>query len=257
MLLTELKKVIEIDGRISNLHQELSSLYEQRALYVQPSTQTASQPQEGVAVRKTSEDWAEVKYSELSRAWAKHHIALPKKAVLKKRLRKARDIITALETIEPEFISRLEILLVPPAKELGYPTISSLRSSQSFVTIGDFVNAELPGKFTANDWRLFVVYNGATALEMGSAKDILASGKYMLGGYDGRGLGFMEHFALTLQLNKALEPGRWTSLLRNCTKTTARVPSVTFYNGQYRYELDAAEGVFGDELFRPAVEVQD
>lgn len=262
VLLTELKKVIEIDGRISSLHQELSSLYEQRARFIQSPDTSAfnnhvGDKSEGTTTRHSKENWATQQYDMLAEAWGNYGIVIAPRSNLKKRLTRAREMITSLETINHELAGKLGVLLIPPAKLIGTPSATEHRKQQPHIKVSDCVNTDLslkPG--SKKDWRLVVAYMSDDSLEWGSAKDILVEKKYLVGGYDMRAIGVYEHFALSLQLNRPLDANKWVSLLKDCKPSSRLVPSVAFANGQYRYELDDAEGVFSDERFRPAIEVK-
>lgn len=262
MRLTELKKIIEIDDQISNLHKELNSLYAERSRYVHmapvtaPHDQTISGPTySGTTAVVSKKTWVEQEYSKLAASWGMYGIALPSASKVKKGLGKAFRIINELEALDPGLTGQLGVLLVPSSNDIGYPGASDLRKQQAFIRFEDHLNIGLPRKPRYKDWQLFVACITPEALDWGSAKEILTAKRYHLGNYDLRGLGLFEYFALTLQRGEPVDNGTWTTLLKNCNEKTTEVPSATFYNGQYRYELDDIEGLLSLERFRPGVKV--
>ncbi len=265
MLVSELKKVIEIDDRISTLHKQLSTLYAERARYVQipigGPTNSIGTSGTGTNIKtnlKIPSDamWVEQTYQNLKTAWSRHNITIPPLTQLKKQILNAAIIISKLYDFQPDFYGKYQVVIVPPVQLIGQPGRRSSSIQQDFIKFDDFVSDELPSHFRQKSWRMLVAYNASHALECGNAKQILDSKSYMIGGYDLRALGVFEYFAFSLQQSEPMDEGTWALLLKNSKNTTQLVPSVTFYKGQYRYELDDVSGVFGDERFRPAVEVK-
>lgn len=263
MLLTELKKVIEIDGRISRLHRELTALYEERANYVQSPNHTISLQtdggvvSEGTTAKISPELWSEQQHTDLKKIWSSYHLAIPTLAQLKPRLLNAHAAIEALEKSDNNFKNNLVVLLVPPSKELSPARLKHFRAAQAFISIDDYINPELMTDDNHRNWRVIVVFNEPIALNWGSAKNILTKKKYLIAGYDTRALGLSEHLAFSLQNSQPVDKDTWTSLLKDCQADTELVASVTFFKGQYRYEIDDVEGIFGDERYRPAIEIAE
>lgn len=260
MLLTELKKVIDIDDRIGNLHKELADLYEERARYVKSDgTFKAAVNDSGPVVQAnnssdTKESWIKQEYKQLAQNWARYDITIPPAPLLKQKLGKAKQIIDKLIDEEPDLEGKLGVLLIPPHKEIGSPKSSGLRSFQKFINFEDYINPELSVKPSQKNWRMLVVFNKPAALDLGSAQEILAEKTYLIGGYDTRALGVSEYFALTLQSDTPIDIDSWTLLLKGSKVSNKLAASAIFIDGQYRFELDDIRGV-GDEKFRPGVEV--
>ncbi len=250
MLLKEFKQISDIDNQINSMHKQLADLYARREQYItQPGkTQIFS------TGNSTTEIGLKTAYTTLQAAWKQYGINIPPIKTIKKRLLKAHDLIQEMSSV-PDLQGNLDLLLVPPAKLVGRVENNSLRQKQSFITLPDFISYELPRSFSGKSWHLLVVYNGPQGLEWGTARDILDSKKYLINGRDARGLGLYEYFSLSLQASKPLDEGVWTSLLKNTSSSSKMVPSATFHQGQYRFELDDVRGVLGDERFRPAIEV--
>lgn len=260
MLVTELKKVIDIDDRISGLHKELAGLYEERARYIHnDTTHKSAQNSVGTIVAASNamniqDTWVDQEYKKLAKSWARYSISIPPVALLRKKLLRAKQIIDELVIEEPDFEDKLAILLMPPHKEVGDPSSTKLRSFQKFINFEDYTNPELSIKVSQKNWRMLVVFGETQALDLGSAKEILANKTYLIGSYDTRVLGIAEYFALSLQQDTPIDVDSWTLLLKDIKPKAKLAPSVTFIDGQYRFELDDVRGV-GDEKYRPAVEV--
>jgi hypothetical protein len=262
MLLTELKKVIDIDEHIGQLQQQLFSLYEERAKYVDvpPTIASGKTPKTFSIEGRTygnDEAWLEYEYAKLAAAWSRYGISIPSPQKLKKRLQKSKYIMDALHAAAPDVAASMGLLLVPPSRLIGTPVSCDLRRSQPFINTPDFINTELARNFSVNKgWQLLIVNSAPEGLEWGSARHILDANKYNIAGYDARSLGIFEYHALTLQADGPLDSGIWTSLFKGIKPSDSLVTSVTFFNGQYRYELDDAKGIYGDERFRPAIAVK-
>lgn len=259
MLVSELKKVIDIDSRITSLHQELAMLYSERQKYIQQNgtqkylnSPTSAAPSKSI---KADSKWAKSAHAHLASSWAVYDIKVPSFRPMKKWLLRAHEVIEDAGSQRTELSGKLGLLLVPPTQVLGQPGDKQLRKHQSFITLDDYVNSDLIKRYQQKKWRLMVVYQDETPLDIGKAKDILAEKKYQLGEHDARALGVYEYYALSLQSPIALDKQTWTLLLKGTSVNSKTVPSVTFINGQYRFEIDDTDGVFGDERFRPAIEV--
>ncbi len=258
MLVSELKKVIDIDSRITSLHQELATLYLERQQYIkQNNTDTTSHKHQGRInhVDRIEEAWSQNTYDYLVKSWEIYGIKIPALRALKKSLYKAHAATTRISSEHPEVAGKLGVLLVPPAQILGQPGEHKYRQQQPFVNLDDYLTSELAKRYQQKNWRLFIVYLDEVPMNLGKAKDILSDKKYLISGYDTRGLGVYEYYALSLQSAKPLDQHTWTLLLKGYSASTKTVASVTFINGQYRVEIDDTDGVFGDERFRPAVEI--
>ncbi len=261
MLVSELKKVIEIDSRITGLHQELATLYVERQKYIEQTATPGRSVIEGSPLSIQSADtgvtWLQTTYNQLSEAWSAYDVKIPALRQLKKPLVKASLVISNLSKDRPELAGRLTILLVPPVHILGQPVDNKHRQSQTFVNLDDYFGEDLIKRYQQKKWRMLVVYDDQVPLNFGKASELLAAKSYMIGGYDIRGLGVYEYFALSLQSPRPLDRHTWTLLLKGTRALAKTVTSVTFINGQYRFEVDDTDGVFGDERFRPAVDIAD
>ncbi len=262
MLVSELKKIIDIDSRITSLHQELAALYSERQKYIKhnsavtaaniPKSNTIRHPKYPAAPDMS---WVSQSYNYLEKAWNQYGINIPSSRQLRKGLIKSYEVIADLSDNQPELRGKLGLLLVPPSGVLGQPYDNKYRRQQAFINLDDHLNPSLIKRYQQKKWRLFVIYNDEIPLNLGKAKDILSDKKYAISSHDMRGLGVYEYYAMSLQTPKPMDEHTWTLLLKGSGTLSNTVTSVTFINGQYRFEIDDTDGVFGDERFRPAIEI--
>lgn len=265
MLYAQLKKVLEIDNRITTLHQELAHLYDERSKFVATapgtstsSINTSSSYQQG-ATAGQYDPWIQQAYAKLASAWDVYNIDIPEQAKLEAKLIHARKILAGIEAVDQKLAKNMQIILVPPKRLLSFPASINMREKQPHIEKADYVNPALLHKHQtpSNSWRMLVVLTSPSGLNYGSAGAILKEKKYRLCGLDARALGVYEYTALTLQCNRAIDQNVWTILLKNTESADASlITSVKLVGKQYRFELDEAGGAFGDERFRPAIEVK-
>ena len=130
MILKQFQKVFDIDTQIGKMHEELFSLYQERANIVNPNRATppaipaidekleSSIGQEGTTPKKI---WAMREYERLVGNWQIYNIHLPKYPKLETKLLAAYDILTTISALLPELYGKLGLLAVPPRKELDFP----------------------------------------------------------------------------------------------------------------------------------------
>ncbi len=263
MLLQNLKKVVELDNRISDMHRQLANLYTERSNIVDAgetifnsndtlSAETTKAPTR--AKSKSHDIWAQKEYASLSTAWKRYGVEIPTFISLKTRLMKARITMDELSNEQSELMGRLAVILVPPAKKLEFPVNSMLREKQGFCDLQDYVNQDLIVPASKKQWRMLVVYVNNAGLGLGAPTSILEEKKYRIAGHDTRGLGIIEYAALTLQREEPLDNGAWTLLLKDYSGSE-RIPSATYMNGRFRFDIDEVGGVLENDCFRPAVEI--
>lgn len=248
MLVTQLKKILELDAQINNMHRELATLYEERKAMVESDpVAVSSEPLIG------RDDWIRQQYDKLKAAWECYDIALPSLKQLHYKLNKAYDITGDLSAAMPSLANKLGVVAVPPNTLLAFPVPFGLRVRQDFIDGQDYVNTDLALPVGCRQWKIVVVYSENAGLPMGLTKDILQSKSYHIGGYDTRALGAVEYAAMTLQYQHPIDDGTWTLLLKGCTATSP-VVSATFADGRYRFDSDDAGAGLDIDYFRPAVE---
>lgn len=246
MLLKDLQEVNQLDGQIINLQNQLVDLYRKRASFVTPQDSSVTHEKH----EKTS---VKAEYDSLKHTWATLGVEIPNFSDLRSRLSKAQKLISELVIADPRLNNNLSVILVPPTKMLAGSNISALRNNQRFIKRDDYINSDIA--FPAGtSWHVLVAYTASTGLRMGTAQHILASKTYKLAGHDMRGLGVREYTAMSLQLQKPLDASGWTILLKNAKNGI--VPSVSFIDGQYRFEYDEVDGLLVEDHFRPAIEVK-
>lgn len=250
MLAKQLKRVTEIDARINDIHRELGVLYEERAELLDNKLEKATPTDSRELYRQR---WIDQQYQHLGSIWGKYGVKLPAKKTLQSKLGKAYDTIAELSVNVFEFENTLSVVLVPPTKSMEFPVYSAWRESQN-MRVNDFVNADLPKPASQKGWRLLVVFSAPQGLYLGSPASIIKDKKYEFAGVDMRALGVNEYAALSLQ-NPEIDAGSWSVLLKN-TINGNLVACAGRVNNHFRFDLVESNSVFGDDRFRPAVEIK-
>lgn len=257
MLVAELKNIIELDEQINQLHEDLTDLYAKRLALIKTGAPAASPTKVDVLKTDPAErrNWAGQQYDKLQSAWRCYDVELPAFKKLQKKLEKSRDLISELQNAEPQLMDNLEILIVPPSDVLPFPVSNELRYCQGFSDGQDYVNETVPRPTMTRQWRVLVVYAGENGLAYGLPKAIIETKRYVLGGYDTRGLGPAEYAAFSLQYQQPIDDGIWTLLLKD-QQVGAPVVSAGFHAGRFRFDIDEANGGLDIDRYRPAVEVK-
>jgi hypothetical protein len=250
MLLTQFKEVSKIDTRIQKIHQELAELYERRNVLTK-----AGELHFALAGYPVSQSTSiEKQYDHLVAVWSRYGLKPPTLKYLKQSLNRAMGIMDDMIAAKPELHGRLGLVLVPPTKDLQQAA-ANRTSTQKFVYATDSIDSELPQANTSLKWRLFVMYTGQEGLVWASARTLLADELYRIGGHDASALGQQEYTALTLQATDAIDQESWSMLLGDANEDAEVLPCGSFENGRYRFDRDDLDNIFGDNRFRPAVEV--
>lgn len=252
MLLKHLEQVAEIDDMINQIHEELVDLYRERAHLM--GTKPGKLPTLPQAVARKRSDWTAEQYENLKMAWAQYDISIPAYATLKKRLQKARTVIEKLTKAEPTWKDKLQVVLVPPTSKLQFPVQAELRMKQDWITTPDYVDALLHTP-KATTWQVMVVYGANEGLYMGSPEMMLNKKNSKVANYDITKLGVREYAAFSLQNGSSVDTQTWTVLPKQ-RLSDGKMACVAYIDGQYRFDVDEVNGVFGDNRFRPAIEVK-
>jgi len=256
MLLKNFQTLLEIDSRITEMHKELLDLYGQKTSLLESRTADLLQQASADKNKVNIQTWAAAEYEKLAEAWQALGIKIPSYPKLKTKILKAAGIIDTLVSQRPDWQDQLGLVLVPPSKYLSFPPKADLRQNQASVSAPDYIYDDFPKVKTGRDWRLLVVWEAPQGIYLGSPQKIIEDQLYMIGKHDLRGLGAVEYLALSLQSPEALDQGTWTAFLKDYKNRAAEVPCATFVSGRYRFELGEANSIFGDDRFRPAMEVK-
>lgn len=263
MLLSQLTEVNEIDNRISQIHGELSQLYLQRSTLLQNVPQmpvTAGQqpaPQAAMAPVLGSEanEWAEAQYEALVAVWRQYGVALPSHRTMKTRLLKAHKTLQDIAQAKPEWQNGMTAVFVPASSALSFPVDGTMRAKQPFITSPDYTETNLPAVTVDKQWRLLLVYKEAEGLYAGSLEMMLDKKEQKVAGHDVTALGLREYLAFSLQQTKPVDVQTWTILPKDRIGND-QVPCVSYTQGQFRFVTDEVNSVFGDNRFRPAIEIK-
>ncbi len=255
---TQFKNVVELDDKIGFLHQELAELYAKRAVFAAHPA-AAFAPSNTATPQTANPANINTVYAGLAAAWDYYSIVIPKLSELRPKLTNAFQVLQNIIVWDAAVGAQMSIVLVPPTEIIDFPLNPLLRQNQSHVMVSDFINSDLletalPKK---KSWQVLVANHAPTGFKLGSAEDILIQQSYRIAGYDARALGVRQYLALSLQINQPLDKNAWTLLLNdNNLLNQNLVPSATFLNGQFRFELDGLHSVLGEERFRPAIEIK-
>lgn len=253
-----------IDYRISSLHSELMELYRRRSSLSRSNTQLSmdmiANPWEAIETARIYQaKWLEQQYQKLQADWSQYEIKIPAFANLRLPLAAAHKVIKELSQARPELRNKLEIILVPPTKLIGFPVKDEHRRKQYQISGADVVETGFSAPTANKNWKLLVVYTAPDGIYLGPPAKILKGEMYLIGGYDSRALGANEYNALSLQKNSRLDIDTWTLLLKKDKKdkdTSGLVSVATFSSDRYRFDTDDSNSMFGDIRFRPAVEIE-
>jgi hypothetical protein len=253
MLASQLKEITEIDQCIEDMHRELAQLYARRSAILQPAV---DEPQSAASskVQINSETWAEQEYARLSQLWQTCGINVPAYRTLQKRLSKARQVMEDMAAADKRLRGNLSVVLVPPTKLLPFPFTAEARRHQQFIKTNDYVSYELSDVAPSAKWRVLVVYNQPEGLPIRTPKDVIASKQYMIGGHDARAFGAYEYAAFSIHAEQPIEQNSWAVLFHE-QREDGLLPCVTFTDGRFFFDLDDMDNLFGDDYYRPAVEV--
>lgn len=263
MLLKQFKKVIELDHRISDMHRELTRLYETRShLIDQTSQDTFSNFSNNKILKKSgskriknpTQILIKQYYDYLDACWGTFGIAIPSFDQLKSKLTKALTALDQLSMYHGELHNSMTIILIPPAKILSLPVSVKLRIAQGFTTAPDYMCQDITMPKRRSSWRVLVVHAAERGLSLGSPKQIVADKSYLMAGYDTRSLGVQEYAALSLQVEDCIDDGAWTALLKDY-KNNDTVVCAGFIGDRFRYDIDDSDDVFENNGYRPAIEV--
>jgi hypothetical protein len=267
MLYSQLRQIVDIDRRIASMHRELEKLYKQRAEVVNTNLQDESykielysdiqkQPVKPTKFRSAKTEWIDNQVQLLTKTWDKYGLKVPHGKKFDQHIDRAYDVINELEALNPQLAGQLGIVLVPPTRAKIFPANKKLRTKQPFMLGEDqLVMVEIDTQ-KHRDWRVLVAVVGPTGLAWGDAKEIIGTKRFKQANYDLRALGPVEYTAMTLQSNFVIDLGTWTMLLRDFDNLDEdEVVAATMVNGSYSFSRGDKHTAFGDDRFRPAVEI--
>ncbi len=253
MLLSNISEVNEIDNQIGQIHGQLSELYLKR------STLMTDKPAKKTAAKSTpvqqGNEWAEAQYDSLVATWRQYGVALPSHRTMKTRLLKAYKILQEVSQARPEWHDTMTAVFVPKTADLPFPLNASFRKQQAFVNTPDYIESSLTAPKVDKQWRLLLVYKEPEGLYAGSLEMMLNKKERIIANYDVTALGVREYAAFSLQQSQPIDSQTWT-ILPKTRQSSGQITCVGCIDGQFRFVVDEINGVFGDNRFRPAIEVK-
>lgn len=254
MLFAQLQEITELDKRINQMHEELAALYRRRHDILDPAFSQAPVTMQTFATLPTPEKIAEQEYLRLQAQWQRIGLAIPSRKILKRRLIKANEVKRTLGNANSELKDNMAIVLIPPTSSLAFPFTTRLRKHQPFVLTDDYVCRELTQLVSSNSWRVLLVYDKLEGLALQDPHELEANDAYLLAGYDLRALGVYEYAVFSLHCTEIIDKKSWTILFAKDGRANLR-PCVTFTANRFFFDLDDMGNLFGDDYFRPAVEI--
>lgn len=235
MLLKDLASAKQLDNAISDLHHKLAELYDKRSK-IAKTTQSKQPPAPNLA--------------DLARAWSRFGVNLPKTTSFKRQFEKALRLISELEDADLTTVGSYTIIAVPPTKQLtSIIQSSNVKTGQRYANL----NAELlKAVKPAKQWRILVISNQRQ--DVFGLDAFTRDKRYLLGGYDCRGLGLHELLAADLQGLSLVSEAEWTLLVT--AEQAQPIIAAMVSNGQIRLELEDTGGYLGSNFFYRAIRIK-
>lgn len=228
----------QLDSQISVLHQQLNQLYRQRLTAMRAQKPALNNIAE--QFQNVSQPDIDAIYRRVAKAWQQYGVKVPAFSTFKTRLKRAAVINQKLSEEYEGLAGEMQVVLVPPTTTLN-KILKVDEEGQKQLLIDSDVSRKKSTK-----WQVVTVYAGSEGIPLES--DIFQNRQNLCA------LGVNEYLALVIQEQLLIDEANWTVLLRDSDGTTA--PCVAFANGSYRFMNDEIDSVFGDNIFRPAVEIK-
>lgn len=255
MLLSNFKRVEEIDDKIVQIHRELAELYAQRYMLIDGKDGlSTSRSSEDKTTNSSTYDPIEEEYRLIASAWEHYNIIIPDLKFIKSKIVKASKIRRDLNKNYPEIAIGMRIIAVPPSNVCPIPASLQLRSLQGVSLADDYISDGVARPRDQKSWEYCLVYDSPESVIIGTAKKLNELKGYMIAGYDMRGLGIREYTALTLQSPHIVDKESSTVLLKS-KGTKGAVPYASFRQGRYRFEMEDENNVLENDGFRPAIKL--
>lgn len=248
MLLQQLTRVKEIDDQISDLHDHLTNLYNERADLMAFSSITPEAFAVKPSLITTPATTPKALYTELKNSWQSQAVSLPTQKTLQTKLQKALRVIAELTTENPQLAGHLHVVAVPPFKQLKEIVVSRPDLFR-FAELDIFKHVK-----KSQTWSLVVVAEPAFSTEIPDLGAFISAEEYMHGGYDCRGLGVQELLSAELQGIPLHEAHTWTLLLKDMHGDTF-IPCATLLDNRLNIDIDDAHGLLGTNYLCPAIAI--
>lgn len=246
MLVDELQEVMQLDQKISSIHDKLHVLYQERSRLISGSSRPSSinslnKSTTGEPV--ASKSWTSQIYTQVTSEWEKFGLRLPSKAQFQRRLDKAYAELENLKSTSPLIAEQMKLVVIPPKSAFNLSKIGKYRQTQGLANKPDRFSDGISISQHKHGWKLTLIYAGAEGLLL----DEINIDDYAR-------LSVCEYLALSLQSNALLDTKSWTLL--PAEERGNQTVTVTYTGVKYLFELDDAASLIGDNRIRPVIELK-
>ncbi len=256
MLLADYKRVIEIDSTINDLHEQLSSLYNERANIVFAPEELQSTPElTTINTRQTigttiDNKWELSSYNELRQIWADFDIVIPIFNKLQPKLLNAKRAISNLQLQLQD--SSFTLLLVPPAVII-HKLVKNGIFEQNGVNLAAIQQTVRTAK--SRSWTLHIV--ATDPITVTSESELLVADNHQrISGYEMSGLSTTEYAIYVLTNPQIVDENSWSILTRSINAKEGTITCVSYLGNSYQFENDLVDVLIGNNHFRPAMEIK-
>lgn len=241
MLYQQLQRVQELDKQINDLHIKLADIYKERATL---TTQDAVATPKG-HTQPSADDIS----NQLAATWRAHGITTPKTKQFSKKLQHAASIVESLTADNPQLIDNIQVVAVPPQKQLDTLLTHPNPLASRYVFTEDY-HQNISLKSSA--WNIVVITSPEFALAIDQLDETLGKDTLRYKNHDCRALGVRETIAADISGVNVVTENNWTLLLKDA-KNHDFIPCVTSHNNQLVFEIEDARGLLGNNYVQPAV----
>lgn len=256
MLLSDYKRVIEIDSTINDLHVQLTSLYNERANIVFAPEELQLTATSGVPDKRRTtgttvdNEWELSSYNDLKQIWDGFEVAVPTFKKLQSKLVKAKHAISDLQLQLDD--NSFTVVLVPPAAIIQRLVKDGVfeRNNINLTAVQQTVNSA-----KNRSWTLHIV--AANPINVYSDSELLIADNHQrISGYEMAGLNTMEYAVYVLTSSRVVDENSWSILTRSIDATEGTITCVSYLGNSYQFENDLVDVLVGNNHFRPAMEIK-
>lgn len=234
MLATDITKVNKIDNAISDMHQQLNKLYEQRQQLLNPIS---------VSIASTSSP---------SDIWKQLGVTLPATKKFAATVSKAQQLANELASEDSRLKDQLCVVVVPPSKLLD-AALSKLeqQGTQRYSCIDQELYRIQPEN---RDWQVILVARLSWRMPVHGLSRFMTERAYLWAGHNARALGVRELLAADVQGVQVVQPGANTVLIKRLNQGIA--PCITSNNAELRLDTEDSDCLLGENYIQPAILVK-
>lgn len=258
MVYQDFVRVNKIDAQITQLHNELMMLYNERAVILGPKNLTPSFAPSPTTVQTIREfasaplnrgdSFFKSLYEYSSKDWEKYEVKIPRFKSLQAKFEKADMLIQDLSRKEKKLNRHLHIRLVPPLKVLK----KALTSPEAKKLCGSDALAFLAKYKGSEKWRVIVVFDKSLQQRIPDFASFIANEYDTIDADGTMALGVQEMIAVHMQNMHLVTDNSWVILMANKTSDDT-VPCARLKNGKLYFSIDDSGGILGENYFNPTI----